>query len=185
MTRSEPLVPNAVLGVLIFIMTEAMLFAGLVSAFVIAESAAPGGMWPPPDQPRLPVGETAINTVALLSSGLALLVANRRFSASPRKATLPMGIGLALGLFFLVFQGVEWVALIGEGLTMVTSNHGAFFYLIVGMHGLHVLGGLSALGGLFFRLRRGELEKESLWAGSIFWYFVVGVWPIIYWQVYL
>lgn len=184
-TANKPLVPNAVLGVMIFILTEAMLFAGFISAFAISESAAPGGMWPPPGQPRLPVGETAINTVALIVSGIALFVANRRFAEDTERARLPMAVAVALGAFFLVFQGWEWVALVGEGLTLATSIHGSFFYLIVGMHGLHVLGGLSALGGLYFRLRRGELTQESLWAGSIFWYFVVGLWPVLYWQVYL
>ena len=187
-TRLQPrqkLLPDAVLGVVIFIITEAMLFAGLISAFVIAKAGTPSGLWPPPDQPRLPVEETMINTVALVISGILVYVANRKFRKAPKSAILPMGIALLLGAFFLAFQGMEWIALLGEGLMMQSSNHGAFFYLIVGTHGLHVLGGLSALGGLFFQLRSGTLGADALWAGSIFWYFVVALWPLLYWQVYL
>lgn len=179
-----PLVPNAVLGVLIFMLTEAMFFAGMISAHTIAQAGTPSGLWPPPDQPRLPVEATLINTVALLVSGVLIFIAHRQF----KRQELPiktMLAGLSLGAFFLVFQGMEWIALIGEGLTMHSSNHGAFFYMIVGTHGLHVLGGLSALGGLFFQMRARTLTEPALAAGALFWYFVVGLWPILYWQVYL
>ena len=51
--RREPILPNGVLGMLIFVATEIMFFSGLISAFVIGKSNAIGG-WPPPGQPRLP-----------------------------------------------------------------------------------------------------------------------------------
>ncbi|MEZ4234647.1 MAG: cytochrome c oxidase subunit 3 [Myxococcota bacterium] len=63
-------VPNEVLGVTIFILTEVMMFAGFVSAFTIAKAGAP--MWPPAGQPRLPLEATAINTIALLISGATM-----------------------------------------------------------------------------------------------------------------
>ncbi|MGB5702243.1 MAG: cytochrome c oxidase subunit 3, partial [Polyangiales bacterium] len=68
--RREPVVPSGVLGMLMFVATEIMFFSGLISAFVIGKSNAIGG-WPPPGQPRLPVEETALNTAALLASGVA------------------------------------------------------------------------------------------------------------------
>ena len=46
----------------LFVFTEVMLFAGLISAFSIARATAIGGMWPPPNQPRLPIATTAFNT---------------------------------------------------------------------------------------------------------------------------
>jgi heme/copper-type cytochrome/quinol oxidase subunit 3 len=90
-----------------------------------------------------------------------------------------------LGAFFVVFQGVEWVAMLREGLTMTSSTHGAFFYLIIGTHGLHVLGGLAVLAWAYFRLRSGDLVRSQLLTASIYWYFVVGLWPVLYWRVYL
>lgn len=181
----KPIVPNAILGVVVFIITEAMFFAGLISAYVIAEAGAAPGTWPPPNQPRLPVEATLINTVALLASGAILAVGNRRLRDDLGGAVRFMMVALALGAFFLVFQGYEWVSLLGQGLTMQSSNHGSFFYLIVGMHGVHVLGGLSALGGLTVRARQGQASSDGIRAASLFWYFVVGLWPILYWQVYL
>ena len=73
--RRAPAVPSGVLGMLIFVVAEAMLFAGLVSAFTIIRASAV--VWPPRDQPRLPVEETALNTAALLASGLLLFFAQR------------------------------------------------------------------------------------------------------------
>lgn len=181
----RPILPNAVLGVLIIVMSEAMFFAGMISAFVIARAGTPTGMWPPPDQPRLPVEATAVNTAILVFSGIALIVANRYFGRSDRSAKVPMLLAVLGGALFLTGQGYEWVQLIAEGLTMKSSNHGAFFYFTVGAHALHVAFGVTVLAGLFVRLLTGRLTYEVLWAGSIFWYFVVSVWPIIYWQVYL
>ena len=183
--KRQKLLPDAVLGMLVFLLTEAMLFAGMISAFVIARAGTPAGLWPPPDQPLLPVEATALNTAALLASGILLAVANRRFGRDAKTAVAPMAGAVVLGALFLIGQGYEWVGLIAQGLTMQSSNFGGFFYLTVGMHGLHVLAAVTALAGLFIRLKLGHLTAEVMWAGSIFWYFVVGVWPIIYWQVYL
>ena len=182
--RPAPLVPNAVLGVLIFIFTEAMLFAGLISAHSITKASSAVG-WPPPGQPRLPVEDTAVNTAALLLSGLVVFVAQRRFRRDRAGAFLPLVAGIALGTFFVGFQGVEWVGLIREGLTLTSSAHGAFFYLIVGVHAVHALAALLALGWAALKLRRAVLAPSALAATALFWYFVVGVWPIIYLRVYL
>jgi cytochrome c oxidase subunit 3 len=160
-----------------------MLFAGLISAFMIVRANAVE--WPPPGQPRLPAGETAVNTAALLASGATLLYANRAYKVWPSRASRPLAIAIALGAFFVVFQGFEWLALIREGLTLTSSAHGSFFYLIVGTHALHAVAALIALGWAWSQLSRRKLRHGALWAVSLFWYFVVGVWPILYLRVYL
>ena len=181
--RPAPLVPNAVLGMLVFLFTEVMLFAGLISAHTIARASSVVG-WPPPGQPRLPFEETALNTAALLLSGVAVFAAQRRFRRERQRAFAPLALGFALGAFFVGFQGVEWVGLIREGLTLTSSTHGAFFYLIVGVHALHAIAALAALGRAGLRLKRGVLPPSSFAAVALFWYFVVGVWPMIYLRVY-
>src|SRR4029450_3339315 len=80
--RPRPVIPSAVLGMLIFVGTEVMLFAGMISAFLILRATA-AGAWPPPGQPRLPLEETAINTLALLASGFMLWRGGPRL---PRRA---------------------------------------------------------------------------------------------------
>jgi cytochrome c oxidase subunit 3 len=92
---------------------------------------------------------------------------------------------MLLGAFFVVFQGFEWVALIREGLTLTSSNLGAFFYLIVGMHALHAVAALGVLAYTWLLLQRGWLAQSQLAAAQVFWYFVVGLWPVLYAVVYL
>ena len=70
--RRVPAIPSAVLAMLIFVVAEVMFFAGVLSAYTIVKSGTLPGMWPPPGQPRLPAGETAFNTAALLMSGVVL-----------------------------------------------------------------------------------------------------------------
>jgi len=181
--RPRPVLPSAVLGMLIFVSSEVMLFAGMISAFLILRATA-AGAWPPPGQPRLPLEETALNTAALIASGFMLWRARRAFAASPALARRPLGIAMALGAFFVLFQGYEWVMMIRQGLTLTSSNHGSFFYLIVGLHGLHVAAGLSALSWAWWRLRRGFLAGSTFAATQVFWFFVVGLWPILYLLVY-
>ena len=182
--RREPVLPNGVLGMLIFVATEVMFFSGLISAFVIGKSNAIGG-WPPPGQPRLPVEETALNTAALVASGVALYFANRAFKRGEPRTKPLLLIAIALGGFFVVFQGAEWVALIREGLTVTSSQLGGFFYLLVGTHALHVIAGFAILLYTYRKLAQDDLDRFAFWPAQIFWYFVVGVWPILYWQVYL
>lgn len=181
-SRREPLIPNGVLGMLIFVMTEIMFFAGLISAFTIIKAGAP--IWPPPGQPRLPIEETALNTAALLLSGVMLFVAGRRYQKSRESARLPLLLSMGLGLFFVVFQGAEWVALISQGLTLTSSALGSFFYLIVGLHALHAVAALALLARAALRIQRGWLARRQLATAEVFWYFVVGIWPVLYAVVY-
>ena len=179
-----PVIASAVIGTIVFIITEVMLFAGLISALVIVK-AGTIGPWPPPDQPRLPIEATAFNSLVLLASGVVLFFAQRAYRRQPIAAKTPLAAALALGVFFVVFQGFEWVQLIGEGLTLTSGTLGAFFYLLVGMHALHAVGAIVAMGVMWRRLVRLELSPGAFTAAQIFWYFVVAVWPVLYLQVYL
>jgi cytochrome c oxidase subunit 3 len=179
-------VSNAAFGMALFVFVEVMLFAGFISAFGIVRANALPGAWPPPGQPRLPVARTALNTVALLLSGAALFVAGRRFRGPrPESARGWMAAALLLGAFFVVAQGVEWVALLRQGLTLSSSELGSFFYTIVGAHALHAVVALVVLALVWRAMREGQLTESRFGAARIFWYFVVLVWPLLYWRVYL
>jgi cytochrome c oxidase subunit III len=177
--------PNSVLAMIIFIAAEIMFFAALMSAHTIARATVPGGVWPPAGQPRLPVERTAFNTAILLLSGALLVIANRRARDSYRKALAYVAGAIAAGTAFVLLQGVEWVRLIREGLTMTASAHGAFFYLIVGAHALHAVVAIAALAAVYIPMRRGTLSPSRFAATQLFWYFVVLLWPVIYLRVYL
>lgn len=182
---SQSALPSPVLGMLIFLIVELMLFAALFSAFWIVSAALP--QWPPADQPRLPVLTTAGNTLVLLLSGVALWRSHRFLRSSDN---LNIGrrwylVSLVLGTVFIVVQGTEWVGLVRYGLTLTSSVYGGFFYLIVGTHALHAVSALIALLWMYFRLTAGRLTPPAFRSVQFFWYFVVGIWPVLYVLVYL
>jgi heme/copper-type cytochrome/quinol oxidase subunit 3 len=180
--RTPQILPSGVLGMLIFVFTELMFFGGLISAFTIIKSASV--VWPPPGQPRLPFEQTAFNTMLLLVSGAMLFVTRRTFQRDRAKARIPMAIAMVLGAAFVALQGAEWVALLRQGLTLTSSSLGSFFFLIIGLHGLHVVVALGILVYTFVRLQRGWLASSQLATAEVFWYFVVGIWPVLYLVVY-
>jgi len=181
--RAHRVVPSSVLGTLVFVGAEVMFFAGLISAFTISRAGATAAQWSPPAGPMLPAVATFMNTVALLVSGALMFVAGRQY-ARGEAASRTLLLSWALGAAFVVLQGREWLGLLGQGFTMQSGALGAFFYLIVGTHGLHAVGALMALGLAWLRLRRGTLTPGFFLGAQTFWYFVVAVWPIIYMRVY-
>ncbi|MFK7895666.1 MAG: heme-copper oxidase subunit III [Myxococcota bacterium] len=182
--RGEPrVISNGVLGMLLFILTEIMLFAGMISAFSIVKASS--AIWPPPDQPRLPFEETAFNTAALFASALLLYWAQQKFKDDRAAARKPLLGAIGLGAFFVLFQGWEWTSMLAQGLTLTSSTLGSFFYLIVGTHAIHAIVAIGLLVQTWRRLEAGWLQPSQFATAAAFWYFVVGAWPIIYWQVYL
>jgi heme/copper-type cytochrome/quinol oxidase subunit 3 len=178
-------VASGVLGMLAFIAVELMFFGALISArFIVSANV---GEWPPAGQPRLPVLTTAANTLVLLASGVCLFLSNRAFanSESHVKTRRWLALAIALGVTFVAIQGVEWVRLLGYGLTMRSSPYGSFFYLLIGAHALHAVVSLALLLHVARSFSHGQLRVERFWAAQAFWYFVVGLWPVLYVTVYL
>lgn len=183
--RKRPMAANGALGMAIFVFTEIMLFSGFISAFAIVRGSALPGMWPPSGQPRLPLERTALNTAALLLSGVVLAIGGRRFrKVGAAAASRWIDAALVLGMLFVAAQGAEWVGLLKQGLTLTSSQLGSFFYVIVGAHALHAVAAILCLGWSAVLLRRGTLTSSRLGAVEVFWYFVVLMWPILYAIVY-
>lgn len=187
--QSNKVVSNQVLGVSLLVSTEIMFFTGLISAFLVTKSRQLN--WPPGFQQRFPVGYSVLNMLVLLVSGITMIMAINKYKhqtaegkTAVDKNTLSklLMFTFAGGLFFVLFQGVEWIRLIEFGLRSTTNIYGSFFYLIVGAHGLHVLGGLLAL--LFF-VFAGNRKPEVVKAVGVYWVFVVALWPVLYYLVYM
>ncbi len=184
LVRPRSVASNAVIGITIFVVTEAMFFAGLISALTIVRAGA-GGDWPPPGQPRLPLEATAFNTLVLLASGVTVWLAGRAHAARPERRQRLMLISLGLGSTFVVLQGIEWQALLRAGMTLTSSHQGSFFYLIVGAHALHALIAIVFISIACWRSSRSALNAEWFRGFRIYWYFVVLLWPLLYLKVYL
>jgi len=184
---NTPVGANAWLAVWMFLGAEAMFFAGLIGAFIVFRLSA--ASWPPPFQPRLPVGVTGVNTLILLLSAVTM----RRSIASVRAADSAgavqlLGATAILGTLFLAVQGYEWVQLIQFGLTVSSSVYGGLFYTLIGFHALHVFGALICLLVVFARARKGRYTAErhvGLQICAMYWTFVVALWPVLYGLVYL
>ncbi len=185
-------VEDGAIAMLVFVIFEAMMFVGLVSAFMLTRAAA-GGSWPPAGQPWFPLEETAINSAALLLSGALVFLSARAWQKREARIGPLLLAGIVLGAFFVFFQGLLWVTLIRQGLTLTSSQHGSFFCLIVGIHGANAVGALIFLGVAWLRLKplrdggepRGSLSSSAFSAARTFWYFVVGAWPVLYLCLYL
>ena len=89
------------------------------------------------------------------SLGECLLPASicKGISSQASQSKQLLALAIALGTVFVSVQGYEWVQLISFGLTITSSTYGGVFYLIIGAHGLHVIGGLLALACLFEKIQ--------------------------------
>lgn len=182
---SAQAIPNGLLGMLIFIVTEIMVFAALISAYLVVRSSAPE--WPPPNQPRLPVEATAANSLILFLSGFLAFRSNRSFflPGEEQKACGLLFLSILFGTVFVLVQGYEWIGLIHFGMTMTSGPFGSFFYLIIGGHALHAVIAIIILAIAYRKMKQSVLTPSEFWTGQAFWYFVVAVWPILYWLVYI
>ena len=182
--ETRPLVPSGLLGTAIFVGTEVMFFAGLVSAFVVLRVQVTD--WPPFDQPRLPVAVTGVNTAILLLSGFTMLGVLGALRETRERLVRRLGLTAALGTLFLWIQGYEWIRLIGYGLTTSSSLYGATFYTVVGAHAVRVLAALVVLLVVTWRAGRGRYDEDDtgLRMCRMYWVFVVAIWPVLYGTVY-
>lgn len=186
-SSSRRIVSSAVLGTVVFLISEVMLFCALISAYIVLRGQS--GIWPPLDQPRLPAVATGANTCVLIASGLFMWRSLAAIENADRiRFRRELVTAFVLGALFLVGQGTEWIFLVRYGLTTTSSVYGALFYTIVGCHGLHVAAALAVLGFVLIRAVQGYYEygrRDGLRALRLYWTFVVGIWPPLYGLVYL
>jgi heme/copper-type cytochrome/quinol oxidase subunit 3 len=178
---------NLRLAVLVFMGAEAMFFGALISGLLVLRLGM--AAWPPPLEPRLPVAVTGVNTLVLLASSVTLVAAGRaRRRGDHARFVRALRATAALGGLFLLVQGYEWVRLIRFGLSLASGIYGTTFFGLIGTHALHVLGALvwlSVTTVLAARGRFAEGRAAPMQACAMYWHFVVGVWPVLYFTVYL
>ena len=187
--RDRQPLSNARLGILILLGAETMLFSGLIGTFLVFRVG--NVTWPPPSHIgiELPRAVTGINTALLLLSGYTMFQARRAIQKDLvkqlHKWLLLTGV---LGLLFLGIQGSEWVQLIGKGLTLQSGVYGGIFYVLIGCHAVHVLSAVIWLFIVFGMALKGRFSAARyvcVDTCTIYWIFVVALWPILYVLVYL
>ena len=185
----ERSVSNARLAILILLGSELMLFAGLISTFLVFRLGSV--IWPPPSHIniRLPRAVTGVNTIFLLLSGYTMFQGLRAIRRNrQRKLRNWLLVTGMLGSIFLVVQGSEWVRLVNLGLTLSSGVYGSIFYILIGCHAVHVLGAVLWLLTVFVMAVTGYFSENrhvGVELCTIYWTFVVALWPILYVLVYL
>ncbi len=111
---------NTKLAMALFLFTEAMVFCGLISSYLVLRGQTLE--WPPAGQPRLPLMVTALNTLVLGASGWSMWqTLNAVRAGQGRRCRRLLITTLLLGGLFVVIQGAEWIKLIEHGLTVSSS----------------------------------------------------------------
>ena len=178
---------TAVFGMIIFLASEAMLFAGLIAGYIVLRLSSPA--WPPsPDLPKLPILLTGINTVFLIASSFTFHAAEVAVKKG-KSGVAWLFVTVLLGSLFVGVQAYEWYHMHHEGLWFNKGGaYGASFFVLTGFHGLHVLIGVLMIAWALIRQLGGAYTAQShtyLILAGMYWHFVDVVWLFLYSVLYL
>ncbi len=150
-----------------------MMFAGLTSAYIVKRNQANWSSF------EIPV-MFWISTIAIVLSSVTLYLASKAFKERlMSRYRLLMGVTLLFGVLFIVLQFFGFKQLWDQGLTLQGNVAYSFLYVIVGLHALHVIGGVIAL--LVMSLKAFSTKTRIYSAVpveliSTYWHFVDVLW---------
>ncbi len=175
------------LGILLFIISEAMLFGAFFAAYFFIRVVANEGTWPP-EPYELPKLVAGMNTLILVSSSFTIHWALESVRKNKRNGLL-LGLGATwlLGATFLFIQINEYVHI---GFSGRDGAFGSIFYGLTGLHGAHVFVGLLLLTFANIRAWKGHFGPKAedhlgVEVPGIYWHFVDVMWIIVYVSVYI
>jgi cytochrome c oxidase subunit 3 len=175
------------LGILLFIVSEVMLFGAFFASYFFLRVVVNPPAWPPAPF-ELPVAVAGMNTAILFSSSFTVHYALEAIRRGNRNG---MKLGLAatwlLGATFLFIQLNEYVHI---GFSARDGAFGSIFYSLTGLHGAHVFVGLALLTFANIRAWRGHFGPEAenhlgVEVVGIYWHFVDVMWLIVFTTVYV
>jgi cytochrome c oxidase subunit III len=180
--HGAPSLPAAKVGLGVFLSVAGLLFTLFFSAYVLRTRIPEPNVvdWTPLPAPKL----LWLNTgVLILSSGALQWAKIAARWGRLESTTTGLLAGGGSAFLFLAGQLIAWRQMISAGYFLTTSPASSFFYLIIGVHGLHLLGGLvaltrttgKALGG--FPMRELRLSVELC---TIYWHFLLLVWLVFF-----
>jgi cytochrome c oxidase subunit III len=183
-------------GMWVFLVSEILLFAGLFTSYAVYRYLYPAGFAAASAQTDIVYG--TVNTAILMTSSLFIALAGGLARARmQRLARCCILITLVLGTAFLVLKGFEYrhdsVKHLFPGAGFAIPVQGAalffsFYWVMTGIHAVHVSGGLAAITRLLFVSR-----KEPLWlsgsgseeATALYWHLIDVIWIVLYPLLYL
>lgn len=163
--------PTGRAGLGVFLIVAGGLFALAGSAVTMRMGYAD---WFEMRLPRVVWAGTALLALSSLALQAAVFAARR--GDGPGLARW-IGAGAASMAAFLLVQGLTWARMVDTGQGLAATPGASFFYLISGLHGLHILGGLVALARVATRLRAGPgAAAPAVALCAIYWHFLLIVW---------
>ncbi|MEC4894955.1 MAG: heme-copper oxidase subunit III [Oscillatoria sp. PMC 1051.18] len=173
-----------VLGLLVFLVSESLMFGGLFASYLIYRGTT--AVWPP-EGTEVELLVPAINTIILVSSSFVIHQGDKAVKKGNLGGLRLWYIATAvMGIIFLGGQLYEYLSL-GYGLT--TNVFANCFYLMTGFHGLHVFVGILLILGVLWRSRRpghyGATKHVGVEMAEIYWHFVDIIWIILFTLLYI
>lgn len=177
------------IGMWIFLVSDALSFAGLLLAYGILRGGAT--VWRHPGEPQLGVNFTAGLTFLLICSsvtmvlGYAAALDGRRREAATWLALTALGGALFLCGQYQEYFGIWSAGLTKEGLVLGGSAYASTFYVITSFHGAHVFSGVVFILVTLVRWLRGSATPAQVELLGLFWHFVDLIWILVFTFVYL
>jgi len=187
---SKPIENTALLGMLLFIASEIMFFAGLFAAyFDIRAKNLPH--WPAlPEGAEFGVTPVIIAaTIILISSSAVIEWGVLRIRKGDRRGmNRALALTVLMGITFLAFEALDWYILASEGVTLSGSVFGSLYFTMTGFHFAHVLGGVIGISIILGRGVSGQFSARhhtAVEAVSYYWHFVDVVWVLLFLTYYV
>jgi cytochrome c oxidase subunit 3 len=188
-THAQGGISNVILGMLLFITSEVMFFAGLFAAYFNVRANAP--VWPPLEFHDklhiLPLVGPA--TILLIISSFTCQIGVWAIRKNDRRGlTRAIAITVILGATFLVMQATDYTLLYGDEVRLDSGPFGTTYYTLTGFHGAHVLGGVLMLSVVLYRSMSGQFSSrhhDMVEATSMYWHFVDVVWILLFSTLYI
>lgn len=154
-----------------------MMFAGLTSAYIIRRNQA---NWLTIDIPVIFYYSTAI----IILSSVTMMLSHRAFAERQMaKYRMLLAITTLLGIAFTIMQVIGFVQLTASGMTYTKNVGYSFFYILVGLHAVHVIGGVITLIVMFLKIFSGRSRNYSIVPVEMigtYWHFVDLLWIYLF-----
>ena len=179
---------TALLGMLLFIASEVMFFAGLFAVYFNVRAAHP--RWPPEGAEHFGANPVVlVATAVLIISSFTMQWGVWRIRRDDRRGmNRALIVTLILGVLFLGMQAFDYAVLFAEGIRMNSGIFGSLFYTMTGFHGAHVFGGVVGIAIMLLRGLAGQFSARhhvAVEAVSIYWHFVDVVWVALFLTLYI